>query len=127
MAVNIQVYGSALLTSDASGDATATIECAPGILIGVLVVNVAATKPDDNWDLTLANSVNSVTHNLLVDATVTQTGAALYMPSIEGNLGSDGSAQTLTELRIPTWGNISVTGANMGASNNAYVYVMIQH
>lgn len=126
MGRRIYVYGSGLLTSDSSGDATATIECPPGILLGVMAVNIEATKPSNNWDVALTNTINGVSHTLLDDDTISQTGTTVWMPSIEGNLGSDGSSQTLTELRIPTWGNITVTAANMGSGKNAYIYVMIE-
>jgi len=124
--MSIDRYG-VYLTSDGSGDATGTIHAPPGILREVLVVNVAATKPTDNWDLTLKNTIQGVTHNLLVDETVSQTGAIRYAPGALGTDGSDGTDLTLTELQVVSWSTISVIGANMGDTKNAWIYVMIEH
>lgn len=119
--------GNATLTSDASGDATGTIAGAPfGIVKEILIVNDGTATPTDNWDITVKNVLNSVDHDLLVDTTVSHTGDVRYKPVLEGSLPADGTDQTLIEFELANYGQISLVGANMGASKIAYVYVIIE-
>lgn len=119
----------ATLTSDSSGDASTTISNAPyGVVREILVVNDVTSTPSDNWDLTVKNILQSVDRKILYDETVSNSTAAgiRYAPSQEGSLPSDGSDQTLTELQVGNYGFITVTGANMGDTKYAYVYVLIE-
>ncbi|RKX58152.1 MAG: hypothetical protein DRP29_07165 [Thermodesulfobacteriota bacterium] len=129
--------GRVTLSSDASGDATASLTGVPtGEVLGIYVVNSADAQPSDNWDLTVRNTnvsggSTAVPNKILVDESVSQavTDVIRYHPTIEGNLSSDGSAQTLNDniriLNMKT--TVDFIGANMGASKKAYVTLFIKY
>lgn len=125
--------GTVTLTGD--GD-TETLKAVPtGRVIGIAVTNSADLQPDASWDLTVRNNSFSkgstaVPNNILVDAAVPQTNSAVlwYYPSEVGNLASDGTVQTLSDnIQGLTMGDITIIGANMGASELAYITVFVEH
>ena len=103
------------LTSDGSGDASISIDDLHGFLVKVITQGVAATAPTANWDLTLI-----APYGASYDALVA-TGADRHTTNTEE------IAPVLSGAANPQYlsGAYTLTGANMGASKDATVWLFV--
>lgn len=128
-------YGvyAATLTSDSSGDATASLS--DGVVVGELVEVVVhngsgSSQPSNNWDLTVYTGTDGGNNDkvLFYDATVSQanTSAVVYNPVRTASIASDGSDSSLTESRPAIHGVMKLIGANMGDTKSAVVKAIVR-
>lgn len=101
------------LTSDGAGDATGSV-LVSGVIRGVEVVSI--TTPTDQWDLTVSSPGGVA---ILTDTGIGSAAAELIIPTQAGTAGANGQLFGLS-------GNLSLVGANMGASKSAKVIIYVE-
>jgi len=118
-----------VLTSDGSGDATKNVGSSIGKIYKIEVQNSAASKPSDNWDLTIySGTIGSPDYEeFFKDITISQgvTAKIVYYPRKKVDL-QDGTASTLTEEPCMIFNrDLKLIGANMGDTKVATVKVFL--
>ncbi len=114
------------LTSDASGDASATIENVTGRLLKVVTLGV--TQPTASWDLAIKAEIAGVDETIFSDTARSNSTTApdVSYPVAPANKTADDSASSLTEVFPIIYGPVTITGANMGASKSAKVILIVE-
>ncbi len=120
------------LTSGSSGaTATATTGVHIGRLVGIWAVPSLDSAPSANWDLQLthadvaAGQTTAVDNIIFLDATTLATDITKYRPVELEHKAEDGDALS-TRTPPLVAGPIVVTGANMGNSKVAEVWLFIE-
>ena len=116
------------LTGDSDSE---TMKNVHGKVLEIWVANSADNTPTDDWDLTISHAnvgydSTAVAHTILSDASVDKDVAVnVYKPVSAEHDVADGTALT-TKAPVMAWGDLTVAGANMGASKIARVWLFFE-
>jgi hypothetical protein len=127
MAIEIDKV-SATLTSDASGDATETTDNVIGILRKIVLTPVDGNV-SANWDFSVrgpSEHGGSIYETVFADITVASNTVTVFYPVATASATTDGSDSTLLQVHPLLYGPQTFVGANMGATQTAYVDLYIQ-
>ena len=106
----------AILTSDASGDASATVDVNGVVRRVINIPDTDSSQPTDLYDITITDAFSV---QLYQDLSVSNSANSHAIPTLAGTAGN-------TEYQLSVVGELTITGANMGDSKGAKVVLLIE-
>jgi hypothetical protein len=114
--------------TSASGSATATFSQCFGLLYEVIVIPGTATvQPDNNFDITIASQAGHGTQTLYTNTALSNTANTFAFPRAQV-IKLDSTAVTSASnenVEAPVVGDITITGANLGATGKQVTIILI--